>query len=377
MTDPVPASGALIGCTLIVAADRRSSDLAGALERHGARVHRAPALSILPAQDDGDLLRITREVIAEPPDIVVVTTGVGLRGWMDAAHEHDLVDALTAALEHSRFVARGPKAHGAILQAGFRADWVAESETAAEVIEYLLAEDLSGRRIVVQHHGAGADGIDARLRAAGADVVSLVIYRWGPPADPRLVERSVRQAASGEADAVLFTSAPGASEWIRAAARCGVLSSIRRRSETGRLLLAVVGPVTARPLADAMLTYRVAVRGRLGSLARCAIDYFRLDGGAPMRITRAGALSVRSGGVLLDGRFIPLSRSGAALIGALFDARGSVRTREELAEVLPGENSNAHAVEMAVARVREALDGADVIHTVVKRGYRLAVEENP
>ncbi|MDQ0645509.1 uroporphyrinogen-III synthase [Microbacterium murale] len=366
---------ALAGCSIVVAADRRAGDLASALERRGAQVCRAPALSIVPNADDEELIRRTRELVERPPDIVVVTTGVGFRGWMDAAHEHDLAEALTVALSGSQFVARGPKAHGAIQQAGFVADWVAESETAAEVGEYLLSSSLAGKRVAVQHHGAGSDGLDALLSGAGADVVSLTVYRWGPPADPQLVERSVAHAASGEVDAVLFTSAPGAAEWLRSATRLDALDDIRDRAASGRLLLAAVGPITAAPLREHGLHATIADRGRLGSLARCVIGYFGTGGAAPSLTTAAGIVSMRSGGVVIDGEFIALSRAGASLLGALFDGGGRVLSREEIAVALPRTGQNAHAVEMAVARVREALGTIDIVRTVVKRGYRLAVED--
>lgn len=366
---------ALAGCTIVVAADRRAGDLASALERRGAQVYRAPALTIVPNADDQELLRRTRELIRHPPDIVVVTTGVGFRGWMDAAHENDLAETLFDALRRTQFIARGPKAHGAIQQAGFVADWVAESETAAEVGEYLLSMPLTGRRVAVQHHGAGADGLDHLLMDAGAEVISLTVYRWGPPPDPHIVERSVAQAASGEIDAVVFTSGPAAAEWIRSAERLVSLSVIRDRADRGRLLLAAVGPVTAAPLRTATLRATIADRARLGSLARCVIAFFGTSGDAPTVMTAAGRLSMRSGGVVIADAFIPLSRAGASLLGALFDAHGSVLSRAELAHRLPRTSQNAHAVEMAVARVRESLGGVEVVQTVVKRGYRLAVEE--
>ena len=84
MTSPDrPAlSAALEGCTIVIAVDRRSSELAAALERHGAQVRRAPALSILPHIDDDALIAATRALVETPPDVVVVTTGVGFRGWM-------------------------------------------------------------------------------------------------------------------------------------------------------------------------------------------------------------------------------------------------------------------------------------------------------
>ena len=77
----------------------------------------------------------------------------------------------------------------------------------------------------------------------------------------------------------------------------------------------------------------------------------------------------------LDGRFVPLSRAGASVLSELFDAAGRVLSREQLGLALPRGGESAHAVEMAVARLREALGGASVIQTIVKRGYRLTVED--
>lgn len=372
MTEREPLSAALQGYAIVIAVDRRSGELAAALERHGAQVRAAPALTIVPHIDDAALLERTRELIADPPDIVVVTTGIGFRGWIEAAIEADLVTGLTEALSGAQIVARGPKARGAIQQAGLTADWVAESETSAELGEYLVAQGVAGRRVAVQHHGSGADGLDELFSGHGAEVVSMTVYRWGPPADPDAVRRSVAQTAAGEIDAVLFTSAPGASQWLAEAQRDGALDAIVRRSQSGRLLIAAVGPITAGPLQDAGMRTTIAERGRLGSLVRCVVGHFG-GGGVPVRETVGGRLELRSGGAVLDERFVPLSRSGVELLGMLFDAAGSVVPRERLQSSLSRSAPSTHAVEMAVARVREALGAPDVIKTVVKRGYRLNV----
>ena len=367
-------SAALDGCTIVIAVDRRSGELAAALERHGATVRHAPALTIVPHIDDEALIAQTRELIAHPPQVVVATTGVGFRGWMEAADEAGLLDDLHAAFAGAQIVARGPKARGAIQQAGLTADWVAESETSAELGEFLLAEGVGGRRIAVQHHGSGADGLDELFEGEGADVVSLTVYRWGPPPDPEVVRRSVLATGAGEVDAVLFTSAPGAFEWVAAARREGVLDEIRRLVQEQRVLLAAVGPITAGPLQDEGLDPLIADRGRLGSLVRAVVTHFG-GGYAPSRDTSAGVLQLRSSGAVLDGRFIALSRSGVDLLRVLFDARGAVVSRAALQCALPRSGDNTHAVEMAVARVREALGVSDLIKTVVKRGYRLNVVE--
>ena len=59
-------SAALEGCTIVIAVDRRSSELTAALERHGAQVRHAPALTIVPHIDDDALIAATRELIARP-----------------------------------------------------------------------------------------------------------------------------------------------------------------------------------------------------------------------------------------------------------------------------------------------------------------------
>ncbi|QKJ19275.1 uroporphyrinogen-III synthase [Microbacterium hominis] len=370
---PRPAlSAALDGCTVVIAVDRRSNELAAALERHGAQVRRAPALTIVPHTDDEALIARTRELIAHPPDVVVATTGVGFRGWMEAADEAGLLDDLHAALDGAQIVARGPKARGAIQQAGLAADWVAESETSIELGEYLLAEGVAGRRIAVQHHGSGADGLDELFDGHGAEVVSLTVYRWGPPPDDAVVARSVTATAAGEIDAVLFTSAPGAAEWLAAAAREGVLEEIVEHAASGRVLMAAVGPITASPLVAVGIEPLQAERGRLGSLVRSVVTHFG-GGHAAALDTAAGRLELRSSGAVLDGARITLSRTGTDVLAALFAAKGGVVSRARLQAALPRSGENTHAVEMAVARVREAFGVPDLIKTVVKRGYRLNV----
>ena len=43
-----------------------------------------------------------------------------------------------------------------------------ESETAHELGEFLIAQGVAGRRVAVQHHGSGADGLAAQKVLASA-----------------------------------------------------------------------------------------------------------------------------------------------------------------------------------------------------------------
>lgn len=365
----------LAGCTVLVTAHRRADELAAALERRGCATVHAPVMSIVPHVDDLQLVAATREVITQQPDTVVVTTGVGLRGWVEAADAAGLAGELIEVLAKARIIARGPKAHGAIRATGLTPDWVAESETSAEVLELLLTEGVAGHRIAVQHHGSGSDGLDLALEQAGADVIPLVVYRWGPAPSGSEVARGVDLVAAGRVDAVVFTSAPGVVAFLDAARDRGcldaVLAQLRR---PGGVIAGTVGPVTAAPLVELGVDALVPDRYRLGALVR-ALDHELTQRRGRDVATIAGALQVGTSNARLDGRPLPLTPAALAVLRLLVDADGAVVTREDILSVLPGNSGDGHAAEMAVARLRDALGNREVVATVVKRGYRLRLAE--
>lgn len=368
-----PLSQVMAGCVVLITADRRSSELASAFVRRGATIRHAPVIAIVPTTEDAKLLAATRAVIATPPDAVVATTGVGFRGWIEAADAAGLAHDLVEALSSARIVARGPKARGAVQAAGLETDWVAESETAAEIAEVLLGEGVAGQRIAVQHHGAGSDGLDEAFTAAGADVVSLVVYRWGPAADQQVVAESLRSAAAGEIDAVCFTSAPGVWAWLEAAERMGLVDDVLLRITEGTMVAAAVGPVTAAPLLARGVPALVPDRGRLGALVRVVVGHYDALH-AQALTTAAGPLLIRRSTAVLDGRVLPLTPTGLEVLRVLAQARGGVVSRAAVLTILPGSSRDEHAAEVAIARLREAMGAPQLIRTVVKRGYRLDVD---
>lgn len=366
-------TGLLTGCRVLVTAHRRAADVAAALERRGADVVHAPVLSIVPHVDDARLLSRTREVIRSRPDIVVVTTGVGFRGWIEAADADGLAPALHQTLAASRIIARGPKALGAIRTNDLTPEWVAPSETTAEIRERLLEAGVNGLTVAVQHHGSGADGLDRALAAAGARVISLVVYRWGPPADPAAVVRGVHLVADEDVDAVIFTSAPGAAGFIDAARREGRLFDVVRacHSSSG-VLAAAVGPVTAGPLRGVGIDPLVPDRWRMGALVRQLVERLGEERRSEAQ-TAWGEIVVHRRRALMDGRPLALTPTTLAVLRLLVEAGGGVVTRHDIVAALRGRGATLHAAEMAVARLRASLGHRELVETVVKRGYRLQV----
>ena len=210
-SDPQP----LAGFTVAVTAARRREELVSLLSRRGARVVEAPAIRIIPTHDDEELLAATRLCVATPPDVVVATTGIGFRGWMEAADGWGLGDQLRSCFGGAELLARGPKAKGAVRAAGLAETWSPASEASDEVLARLLDEGVDGRRVAVQLHGEPLPDFTAALRAAGAEVVEVPVYRWVPPEDVRPLRRLVEQIPAGVVDCVTFTSAPERSTGAR------------------------------------------------------------------------------------------------------------------------------------------------------------------
>lgn len=80
-----PGHGPLAGFTVGVTAARRADELGALLGRRGATVLHAPALRIVPLADDGELMAATKRIVDRAPDVVVATTAIGFRGWVEAA----------------------------------------------------------------------------------------------------------------------------------------------------------------------------------------------------------------------------------------------------------------------------------------------------
>lgn len=367
MTDVLPLAGYTVGVT----AARRREELGGALERKGARVVYGPAIRIVPLADDTELLEATKRCLAAPLDYAVATTGIGFRGWLDAAETWGLGEALHAALGAATIFARGPKARGAVRAGDLREAWSPESESSLEVLEHLLGNyELAGGRVAVQLHGEPLPDLVDALRGAGADVIEVPVYRWVPPEDEQPLRRLIEATVSGGLDCVTFTSAPAAANFLRTADELGCRAELLAALK-GAVLAVAVGSVTAGPLQRADIPVAMPQRFRLGALVREVVD--QLPARAPAFASAGHRLELRGQAVLLDAELVPVPAAGMALLRELASRPGQVFSRAALGRLLPGESSDGHAVEVAIARLRTALGDPAIIQTVVKRGYRLAV----
>ncbi len=262
MTDSLPLAGFRIGVT----AARKVDEQVALLERRGATVEWAPALSLDPNHVDDDLLRAaTEEVLAAPVDMFLATTGIGMRAWFDAAERWGILPRLLSALESAEILARGPKSVGALRRRGLRELWAPESECFEDVLEHLRGRSLAGLRIVVQEHGQSLSMVAHALRRQGADVTTVTVYRVASADDPEPMFKMVDLVADRSLDAVTFTSAPAVAALMEAAGSTGRRDELVSAFQAD-VVAACVGPVTAAAFEMWGVPTIYPGRSRLGAL---------------------------------------------------------------------------------------------------------------
>ena len=374
-TAPGLRADQLRGFRIGVTSDRRSGDLIAALERRGAQVLHAPALRIAPNDQDGPLIAETEAVIQSRPDVVLVTTGYGMRRWLEVADAAGLGAELIAVLEGARILARGHKALGAVRAAGLDDAAISDEETTASLVDKVLHKGWTGMSVAIQLHGYTDEVQLARLRAVSQAVLPVTPYRWVKPDGNELLPRFIRDVCRRQLDAITFTSAPAADATLATARSIGrydhFVAALRHDVVT-----AAVGPVTAGPLVEAGLRPVLPDRHRMGALIRLVCEHldqhrverFRTDA-AEIEL-RGRCVTVRSA-QQPEPTSVLLGPHALALLRRLVAAEGGVVSRRELIDALP-EGPDDHALEVAISRLRRSLTVPDVIATVVKRGYRLA-----
>ena len=368
MSTAAPLRGYRIGVT----AARKADEQATLLQRRGAEVEWAPALSVEPNRINESALRAaTEQVLAAPVDMFIATTGIGLKSWFAAADTWGLLPDLLAALARSEILARGPKSVGALRRAGLRELWFPESECFEDVLAHLRGRDLTGLRIVVQEHGQSLSTVAHALRRQGASVDVVTVYRVEGAADPTPMFRLVDLIAERKVDAVTFTSAPAVAALMETAGAVG------RRDEVvvafqADVVAACVGPVTAAAFELWGVPTIQPDRSRLAAMVKLMETELPLRRSGQTLEVAGHQLLLHGDAVFLDGVEVRLSPAPFAVLHALAVNPGHVVSRRELLACLPtGSATSEHAVEMAVARLRAAI-GTRVVQTVVKRGYRLA-----
>ena len=358
----------LSGFTVGITADRRWEEQAELLRRRGAAVIHGPTIRTLPIGPEDDLHAVTEQLILDPPNILIANTGIGMRAWFAASDACGIGEALMSSLSTASVYARGPKASAAVHQSGLDVTARASSERMDEVIDMMIAAGVAGKTVAFQRHGDDSPDAIARLSNAGAEIVEVPVYRWILPSETEPAERLIDAVINRQVNAVTFTSAPAVRNLFLIADDTGRSDAVRE-ALSSEVIAVVVGPVCAGAAIELGIRDPIMPdRFRIGPMVRSLTDALVNSG---RRSTISGVpISLQGRVVHLQTEVISLSERESGLLAMLLAAAPKVVSRTELLSSLWGADTDAHVLEVTVARLRRRLPSVAIaIVAVPRRGY--------
>ena len=235
--------------TVGITADRRWEEQARLFADRGIDVVHGPTMKTVDLSGDEGLRAVTAALAESPPDYLIVTTGMGMRRWLEAAARWGLDTPLLAGLAAgTRVVARGAKATSAARGANLDVWWRAPDETMQEIVAHLAAfEDVARSRVALQLFEPDGHPSTEILRAMAGELVEVPVYQWALPDDPGPAHSIVDAAIAGQLDAVTFTAQPAVHNLFRIA---GDRRDDLRAAFNAGLVASCVGPVCASAAAE-------------------------------------------------------------------------------------------------------------------------------
>jgi uroporphyrinogen-III synthase len=234
--------------TVLSFESRRAAEIGALVQRYGGTIITAPSLREIPIGTNPESEEFLRRLEQGSVDIVILLTGVGTQALATALAPLCPPSRFAALLGGTALVARGPKPVAALRQLGLSpAVVVPEPNTWREILAALDAHvPLAGRRVAVQEYGRSNDELLEGLRARGAEVLPVPVYRWAYPEDREPLRAGVRRLADGAVDIALFTSAQQVEHVVETAVELQRLDALR--AAIGRVVVASVGPVCSAAL---------------------------------------------------------------------------------------------------------------------------------
>ncbi len=219
------------------------------LSKRGAIVMPVPLVSILDAPDPQPVLTWLKGFINQPPDMLILLTGEGLRRLLDLAEKHHLKEDFIKALNGVTSICRGPKPNQALREIGLERDIAADVPTTDGVIASLSKLDLKGKEIGVQLYGQEPNvKLFSYLENAGAKVKTVAPYIYADKLDDQKVTDLIWAMHNNEIDVIAFSSQPQVKRLFKVAQQFELEQELN--IGLARCHVAAIGPVVRDVLTD-------------------------------------------------------------------------------------------------------------------------------
>lgn len=239
------------GLSVLALESRRAHEIAKLIEKLGGVPMVAPSVREVALDTNADALEFARNLAGGQVDMVVFTTGVGVKALASAVESVCPREELARRLNQVVVVARGPKPTAALRDLGVRVSLtVPEPNTWREVLTVLDrnkdAFPVAGRRVAVQEYGVTNPELSAGLVDRGAVITLVNVYQWALPEDLGPLERAIQAITGGEVHVLLVASSVQIRHLFEVAERKQQAKALH--DALFRVVITSIGPLTSEEL---------------------------------------------------------------------------------------------------------------------------------
>jgi len=269
-------TGTFGGLCVLALESRRAREIAKLITNLGGVAIVAPSVKEVPLESDQEALEFARKLAAGQVDMVVFTTGVGVKALASAVEAVCSREQLSRQLNEVVIVARGPKPAAALRELGVRVSIpVPEPNTWRDLLASLDRNretfPVAGRRVVVQEYGVANPELSAGLQERGAVLTAVNVYHWALPDDLSPLENAVESIISREVHVLLVTSSVQIRHLFQVAENMG--KQVALHEALTDVVITSIGPLTSEELRNRGLNVDLeCTRPKMGFLVQEAAE---------------------------------------------------------------------------------------------------------
>ena len=238
------------GLRVLSLESRRSAEAAKLIRTYGGEPLVAPAMREVALESRAPVFEFADGLMRGAFDLVIFTTGVGVKALVKTVSEHMDREQFLEALRKVRVAARGPKSSSALRELNVPIAVVAPEPFTWRALmvslEAKFAASLSGMNIAVQEYGTSNPELLTALAEKSISITRLPVYQWALPEDIQPLREAVIALAHGHVDVVLFMNAGQVAHLFLMADRMGYTDALHEGFRS--TVIGSIGPSTSEGL---------------------------------------------------------------------------------------------------------------------------------
>lgn len=239
------------GLCVLALESRRAREMAKLIANFDGVPMVAPSVREIPLESNQEALEFARKLAAGQFNMVIFTTGAGVRALAAAVQNEFSAAELSRYLNLVAVVARGPKPVAVLRELGVRVSLsVPEPNTWRDLLTLLDerrgAFPLAGCRIAVQEYGVTNPELFAGLEKRGAMVTPVNVYQWALPEDLTPLQKAVESVINGDVHVLLVASSVQIRHLFTVAERMAKVQALHE--SLARVVITSIGPMTSEEL---------------------------------------------------------------------------------------------------------------------------------